>query len=209
MRQPAAQELLRELLSLLPNQYWVPLYPNNECAVALPDIFKRPRAEIEALLVNANVCKVNGRWNNISLNGKGWESFKDSLHKSISVGDFRRHNYVSNVRPTNYPDPIHQIQAKARCPFNLPVHLPQDIIMRLKESAVAYDAKHEPRRIEKRCAVDDISETNVAEKKHKSDYDAAVACRNHTRCFLSCSTSLVVFLRYMIWNSSPTQLLKS
>jgi hypothetical protein len=52
--------------------------------------------------------------------------------------------------------------------------------MRLKESAVAFDAKHESRCSEKRCAIDDMSETIVAEKKRKSDNDTAVAsCQSY------------------------------
>ena len=56
-----AQSLLKRLLCLLPQGYWFPLLPKEDNEVGLADIFKRPRLEIEALLVNAGACGPHAR----------------------------------------------------------------------------------------------------------------------------------------------------
>ena len=55
-----AQDLLKELLFHLPMGWWWLLHQKEENDLGIAKAFDRPRAEIEALLVNARICKENG-----------------------------------------------------------------------------------------------------------------------------------------------------
>ena len=89
--------------------------------------FRRPRAEIDALLINASIFKVNG--NGVSLNRKEWETFHKSLPNPIKVGTKGRVHFVTNGVHTEYDAPAKQLKAKGR---NRPsTELPTDILKSL------------------------------------------------------------------------------
>ena len=54
-----AQSVLHELLCLLPEGWWWPLFQVNPDHT-ISKVFRRPRQEIEALFVNAGLAKESG-----------------------------------------------------------------------------------------------------------------------------------------------------
>ena len=60
MDSATAQALLKELFSCLPTEYWWLLRQKGDNDNGLAKAFGRPRAEIDALLVNSKIYKENG-----------------------------------------------------------------------------------------------------------------------------------------------------
>ena len=68
-----AQDLLKELLFHLPTGWWWLLHQKEENDLGIAKAFDRPRAEIEAILVHAGICKENG--NGFTIVKKKFDSF--------------------------------------------------------------------------------------------------------------------------------------
>ena len=73
MDQATAKTLLQELLRHLPTGWWCLVHQKNETDLGLAKAFGRPLAEINALLVNAGICKETGR--GTSFVKRSWETF--------------------------------------------------------------------------------------------------------------------------------------
>ena len=107
-----AQSILRELLGLLPPHQWWLLRETREGNLGLAKAFYRPCAEIDALLINGSILKVNG--NVVSLNRKEWETFHEFLPHLIKVGTKARVHFVTNGVHPEYDAPAKQLKAKGR-----------------------------------------------------------------------------------------------
>ena len=107
-----AQDLLKELLFHLPTGWWWLLHQKEENDLGIAKAFDRPRAEIEALLVNAGICKENG--NGFTIVKKKFDSFCATLSAPMEVQTCARRIYIVNG-VDEYRTPTDQIKSKVRC----------------------------------------------------------------------------------------------
>ena len=130
MNQATAQTLLHELLYHLPTGWWCLDHQETENDLGLAKAFGRPLAEINALLVNAGICKETGR--GTSFVKRSWETFCTSkVSAPIRIGTKGRVPYVANGMSDLYDSPSAQIKDNARgadC-----VQLPDNLVESLKK----------------------------------------------------------------------------
>ena len=95
------RKLLRDLLALLPPNWWFPLI-QQDSQHGIATVFKRSRGEIDALLVNAGLAKVTSKGLRFQ-SGHPWESFKLSEGADLHYGSTRREQFVASVQPPGEP----------------------------------------------------------------------------------------------------------
>ena len=138
MDQAAAHTLLKELLCCLPIGWWCLVHQKTGNDLGLAKAFGRPLAEINALLVNAGICKETGQ--GTSFVKRGWETFITSkVSDPLQLGTKGRVHYVANSS-TIYNTPSAQMKENARGAPS--VQLPDRLVQSLRESAKHYDRKN-------------------------------------------------------------------
>ena len=142
MDRTAARSLLHALLVHLPTERWWTLRETEGDDAGVAAALGRPRAEIDALLVNAEIYQESGR--GFALKKKAWESFVSGVlgGTQIRCERVRRAMYVANGTPAAYALPTDQRASGDRLRLSAAT-MPQDIIAKLKTSADAYTEKKE------------------------------------------------------------------
>ena len=98
-----AQSVLQQVLGHLPFECWWLLHQKGKDDLGLATAFGRPRAEIEALLVNARVCKMTSK--GLTILKLGWENYTATLSDPICVGSKGHTIYITNIVPRDYATP--------------------------------------------------------------------------------------------------------
>ena len=88
MDQAAASLLLKQVLGHLPPEWWWMLHQDEENDLGLARAFRRPRAEIDALLINAGIGKETSL--GFGIQKKVFADFATSLESPLQIGDRRR-----------------------------------------------------------------------------------------------------------------------
>jgi hypothetical protein len=127
-----AQSVLHELLCLLPEGWWWPLFQVN------PDhniskVFQRPRLEIDALIVNAGLAKDTKHGFVVRKNQ--WEAYRDTQLCDLSHGTNRKVHFIATSRPPGEPSKY----KNAKCLEQ--VDLPSHLLKYLRESVDYYNSK--------------------------------------------------------------------
>ena len=138
MDSTGADSLLTELLCHLPRGWWWLLHEKGEHDNGLAKAFSRPRAEVQALLINAGVLSENGRC--CTFSQRGWEAFYNRLQLdpacNVAEGTKGKVYYVAI-------DPLCDTPAIQENLFRIRdidrAVLPDSLLTRLRESAMRYD----------------------------------------------------------------------
>ena len=125
------RKLLRDLLALLPPNWWFPLI-QQDSQHGIATVFKRSRGEIDALLVNAGLAKVTSKGLRFK-SGHPWESFKLSEGADFHYGSTRREQFVASVQPPGEP---HKYKNKI-CAIR--IQLPDNLLAALRQSTTHYN----------------------------------------------------------------------
>jgi len=128
-----ACKLLRDILALLPPNWWFPLIQRDP-QHGIATVFKRSRGEINDLLVNAGLANVTSQGLRFQ-SGHPWESFKLSEGKALDYGTTRREQFVASVQPPGEP---HTYKDKT---CNLQIQLPDNLLAALRHSTSHYNDK--------------------------------------------------------------------
>ena len=132
-----AQDLLKELLFHLPTGWWWLLHQKEENDLGIAKAFDRPRAEIEALLVNARICQENG--NGFTIVKKKFDSFCATLSAPMEVQTCARRIYIVNG-VDEYRTPTNQIKSKVR--YSKWGQLTGNMVESIRKSAEHYDRQN-------------------------------------------------------------------
>ena len=168
MDSTGADSLLTELLYHLPRGRWWLLHEKAEHDNGLAKAFSRPRAEVQALLINAGVLLENGH--GVTFRKKGWEAFYNRLQLdpacNVTEGTKGKVYYVAIDPICDTP----AIQERERVRDIDRAVLPDYLISDLRESAMRYDTKKAEDARQKKAQADAAAKTLAAEKARAVQY---------------------------------------
>ena len=97
-----AQLLLKQLLGMLPSNYWCAILPNKHTNTCLSKVFGLSNFEVEALLFYANAGVCHARWG-FSVSLTTWAKFHVHLEDEYSATDYYRMLFICKGPPFTKP----------------------------------------------------------------------------------------------------------
>ena len=167
MRPQNAMVLLSRVLEALPPRRWWILLERKKDDKGISKAFSIPRADIEALLVNAGIYTktIKGK---LFFRSHNWEIFQATLPDSIQIGSIRKNLYVSFKKP---PHLVPSDQENSRIRISASSVLSDDLFAQLKISSKSYDEMQEQSAHRARAAVS--AEADAAAEKAKAEAQLA------------------------------------
>jgi len=150
---------------LPPEEWWALQEADDNSAPGLPTAFHRPRAEIDALLINAGMYKKYGKKGKLAIIANGWEEFERNLPAPLEGRTIRKDPFVSNGLHLQHDHPKKQIQANVRLQ-NRAV-LPDKILQLLKQSADHFDGKNDEAARAAKARAEEAAKKEAEERARK------------------------------------------